>query len=35
MKKFYDETKAKDEFNFETTKRPVNLPKIKEEVEKI
>lgn len=33
MKKYYEENKDKDEFKFETTKRPNNLPKIKEQVE--
>ena len=32
MKKYYDENKEKDDFKFETTKRPSNLPKIKKEV---
>ena len=33
IKKFYDENKKKDEFEFQTSKRPTNLPKIKEQVE--
>ena len=33
MKKYYEDNKEKDDFKFETEKRPINLPKIKEEVE--
>lgn len=30
MKNFYEENKDKDQFKLETTKRPTNLPKIKQ-----
>ena len=33
IRKYYEDNKKKDEFEFQTSKRPTNLPKIKEQVE--
>ena len=33
IKKYYDQNKKKQQFEFQTSKRPTNLPRIKEQVE--